>query len=392
MCRSWFRAVAPTAASSKRRSGRRPSPITRSCSSTPTPASRAWARSTACSSAAARCLRHDLEKALVPAVIGEDPFRISWLVKKMDDALDGVEEAKAAIEMALWDIVGKALNTPVYNLLGGKVRDRIPLSYSIPFGAPDDMATLAQERVKWGHRTIKVKVGSDDSARDIAGVKAIRKAIGPDVKLRVDGNMGWQTAKQAIAVILAMEECNLELVEQPLPAHDLDGMAEVRRSIGVPLMADESIRNPRSAMEVIRKRRRRYRERLCHRGRRTAERREDLCDVRSRRHALHDRQHAGIRHRHRGADPSRRRHEQSGSRQRHVRRALPSGRSADEAAADRERILVSAGGSGSRRRGRHESVGSLEQGGASRRNRTESSDARHLSRRVAISSSRTAAC
>ena len=113
-------------------------------------------------------LRHDLEKALVPAVIGEDPFRISWLVKKMDDALDGVEEAKAAIEMALWDIVGKALNTPVYNLLGGKVRDRIPLSYSIPFGAPDDMATLAQERVKWGHRTIKVKVGSDDSARDIA--------------------------------------------------------------------------------------------------------------------------------------------------------------------------------------------------------------------------------
>ena len=91
-------------------------------------------------------LRHDLEKGLVPAVIGEDPFRISRLVRKMDDALDGVEEAKAAIEMALWDIVGKALHTPVYNLLGGKVRDRIPLSYSIPFGAPDDMAGLAQER------------------------------------------------------------------------------------------------------------------------------------------------------------------------------------------------------------------------------------------------------
>jgi L-alanine-DL-glutamate epimerase-like enolase superfamily enzyme len=198
-------------------------------------------------------LRHDLEKALVPAVIGEDPFRISWLVKKMDDVLDGVEEAKAGIEMALWDIVGKALSTPVYNLLGGKVRDRIPLSYSIPFGAPDDMAGLALERVKWGHRTIKVKVGSEDSARDIAAVKSIRKAIGPDVKLRVDGNMGWQTAKQAIQVIRAMEDSNLELVEQPLPAYDLDGMAEVRRSIGVPLMADESIRNPRSVMQVIRR-------------------------------------------------------------------------------------------------------------------------------------------
>jgi muconate cycloisomerase len=199
-------------------------------------------------------LRHDLERALVPAVVGEDPFRISRLVKKMDDALDGVEKAKAAIEMALWDIVGKALDTPVYNLLGGKVRDRIPLSYSIPFGAPEDMARLAQERVTWGHRTIKVKVGSDDPARDVAAVELVRAAIGPDVKLRVDGNMGWQTAKQAIAVIVKMEESNLELVEQPLPAHDLEGMAEVRRSIRVPLMADESIRNPRSAMQVIRHR------------------------------------------------------------------------------------------------------------------------------------------
>lgn len=198
-------------------------------------------------------LRHDLTAGLVPAVIGEDPFRIRAIVQKMDQALDGVEEAKAAIEMALWDIVGKALKTPVYNLLGGKVRDRVPLSYSIPFGDPKDMAELARERVKWGNKTVKVKVGSEDAARDIAAVKMIRDAIGPDIKLRVDGNMGWQTAKQAIQVIREMEKQNLELVEQPLPAYDLDGMAEVRRGINVPLMADESIRNPHSAMQVIRR-------------------------------------------------------------------------------------------------------------------------------------------
>lgn len=196
-------------------------------------------------------LRHDAEVALAPAVIGEDPFQISRIVQKMDMALDGSEEAKAGLEMALWDIVGKALNTPVYNLLGGKVRERVPISYSIPFGPPEAMAELAQERVAWGHRTIKVKVGSDNPARDIAAVRLIRKAIGDDVKLRVDGNMGWPTAKHAIQVIRAMEENNLELVEQPLRADDLVGMAEVRRSIGVPLMADESIRNPRSAMNVI---------------------------------------------------------------------------------------------------------------------------------------------
>ncbi len=96
-----------------------------------------------------------------------------------------------------------------------------------------------------------MKVGSEDSTRDIAAVKEVRKAIGADVKLRVDGNMGWRTPKQAIHIIRAMEEWDLELVEQPLPAHDLDGMAEIRRNIGVPLMADESIRTPRSAMQVI---------------------------------------------------------------------------------------------------------------------------------------------
>lgn len=200
-----------------------------------------------------KLLQHDLEVALVPAVLGEDPFRIAYLVQKMDRALDGVEEAKAAIEMALWDILGKALKTPVYNLLGGKVRERIPLSYSIPFGQPDEMAAFGAERVRAGHRTVKVKVGSGDDARDIEAVAKIRAAIGPDIKLRVDGNMGFPTAKQAIHVIKQMERWNLELVEQPLPAYDLDGMAEIRRAIGVPLMADESIRNPRNVMDVIRR-------------------------------------------------------------------------------------------------------------------------------------------
>jgi muconate cycloisomerase len=198
-------------------------------------------------------LRHDLTEALVPAVIGEDPFRIAAIVDKMNRTLDGVEEAKAGIEMALWDIVGKALETPVYNLLGGKVRDRVPLSYSIPFGDPKDMAELARERVKWGNKTVKVKVGSEDPARDIAAVTMIRQTIGPDIKLRVDGNMGWRTAKEAVQIIHAMESQDLELVEQPLPAHDLDGMADIRRNIHVPLMADESIRDPRSAMQVIRR-------------------------------------------------------------------------------------------------------------------------------------------
>jgi L-alanine-DL-glutamate epimerase-like enolase superfamily enzyme len=199
-----------------------------------------------------RLLARDVEAALAPAVIGEDPRRIAYLVQKMDRALDGVEEAKAGIEMALWDILGKALGAPVYALLGGKVRERVPLSYSVPFGEPKAMAEFARERVGEGHCTIKVKVGNDP-ARDVEAVERVREAIGPGVRLRVDANMAWPTAKEAIRLIRAMEPWDLELVEQPLPPRELDAMAEVRRAIGVPLMADESIRTPRDAMEVIRR-------------------------------------------------------------------------------------------------------------------------------------------
>jgi L-Ala-D/L-Glu epimerase / N-acetyl-D-glutamate racemase len=199
-----------------------------------------------------RLLAQDVEAVLAPAVIGEDPARIAFLVQKMDRALDGVEEAKAGVEMALWDILGKALDTPVYTLLGGKVRERIPLSYSVPFGEPKAMAEYALERVREGHRTVKVKVGNAPDL-DVEAVQRVREAIGPAVWLRVDANMAWSTAKEAIRLIRAMEPWELELVEQPLPPRELDAMAEVRRAIGVPLMVDESIRTPRDAMEVIRR-------------------------------------------------------------------------------------------------------------------------------------------
>jgi muconate cycloisomerase len=198
-----------------------------------------------------RLLARDVEALLAPAVLGEDPRRIAYLVQKMDRALDGVEEAKAGIEMALWDILGKALGAPVHALLGGKVRERIPLSYSVPFGEPAAMAEFARDRVREGHRTIKVKVGNDPG-RDVEAVERVRAAIGPAVRLRIDANMAWRTAKEAIRLIRAMERWDLELVEQPLPPRDLVALAEVRRAIGVPLMADESIRTPRDAMDVIR--------------------------------------------------------------------------------------------------------------------------------------------
>ena len=97
---------------------------------------------------------------LAPVLIGQDPAA-SPSRRAMDKALDGVEPAKAGLEMALCDILGKAAELPVYVLLGGLVRDRIPLSHSITFGAPEQMADFAAERVAEGFRTVKVKVGQE---------------------------------------------------------------------------------------------------------------------------------------------------------------------------------------------------------------------------------------
>ena len=203
------------------------------------------------------------------------------------------------------------------------------------------MADYARERVDEGHRTIKVKVGNDP-ARDVEAVERVRAAIGPACELRVDANMAWPTAKEAIRLIRAMERWDLELVEQPLPPRELDahggGAPRDRRA------ADGRRERPHPARRDggDPPRRRRHRQRLRHRGGRPAEREPDLRALRGGGHAVHDRQHARVRHRHGGADPSRRRHDQPRPRQRHLRRPLSRRGSADPAAADRGRVRVSA--------------------------------------------------
>ncbi len=136
---------------------------------------------------------HFVNDLFGPALIGADPFAINQSLRAMETSFEGAWPARAAVEMALFDIVGKALDTPVYNLLGGRVRESIVLSRSIPMDAPIEMAAIASRAVGDGFTCVKVKVGRDPAA-DLAAVAAIREAIGPDILLRVDANMGWRTA------------------------------------------------------------------------------------------------------------------------------------------------------------------------------------------------------
>ena len=165
--------------------------------------------------------------------IDADPGHIEDIVTAMDKRLRANAAAKASVDMALYDLLGKRLGAPVYQLLGLNP-ERTPLtSFTIGIDEPAAMARKAAEAAKT-YPILKIKVGT---GHDLDIVRAIRGAT--DATLRVDANAAW-TPKQAIRVIRELEPYNIEFVEQPLPPTDLDGLRFVREHVTLPIIADES--------------------------------------------------------------------------------------------------------------------------------------------------------
>ena len=192
-----------------------------------------------------------IDRILAPAVMGCDPCDIGALDRRMDDATRHNWFAKSAIEMACWDIQGKAAGKPIYELLGGACRDlSIRSRYSMGAYEPPRAAERARELVAQGFDTIKVKVGTDPDA-DVRRVRAVREAIGPDLRLMIDANCGWDV-DTAIRCINELEDCDLWLVEQPTPDGDYAAMARVRRETSPPVMADDICFDLIHARELIR--------------------------------------------------------------------------------------------------------------------------------------------
>jgi muconate cycloisomerase len=184
-----------------------------------------------------------------PMLIGRDVCDWGEILLQLDTIIDN-PFTKAAIEMALLDLVGKLERRPVYELLGGAKNPlRIPIKFSIGLREPEETAAIALERVKQGFTAIKLKVGPDPE-KDLRRVRAVREAVGPDIRLNVDVNGGW-SVEQAIREIPRYEEFCLEYVEQPTPRWDIDGMAKVRRESPLPIMADESVFAVWQAEKVI---------------------------------------------------------------------------------------------------------------------------------------------
>ncbi len=155
--------------------------------------------------------------------------------------------------MALHDLAARRLGVSLPVLLGS-TRHRVDTDVTLSAGSADELAEVAATRVKDGFGVLKLKVGTD-AAADVDRVRAARDAVGPDVALRLDANQGW-TAREAVTVISALEDAGVrvELVEQPVRAEDLDGLAWVTARVATPVMADESVYGVRDLVEVIRRR------------------------------------------------------------------------------------------------------------------------------------------
>ena len=191
-----------------------------------------------------------LRSELAPLLIGRDAGNIADLVAAMDSVSPEHSEAKASIEMACCDVFAKALNLPLHQLMGGAVKNRLLLNGWIGIVAPDQAARDAEAWQRAGFRSIKIKLGGGTQG-DRDRVQAVREVVGPDMPLRGDANAHYSVA-ESIELGRLLEPCQLQLLEQPVAADDLQGLARVRQAISTPIMADESITDHRSLIEVIR--------------------------------------------------------------------------------------------------------------------------------------------
>jgi len=179
-------------------------------------------------------------------LVGMDPFDIGLVHGIMDETI-GNGAMKAALDEALYDVMGKKTDLPIHKLLGGLQHRKIPTQRAVTIRSPAEMAKEAAAFVAEGFMTFEVKVGLEPE-RDVERVKAVREATGNDAVLIVDANIGW-TPMQAIRVLRRVEKYDV-LAEQPTKG--VRNLAEVRRAVNMPIIADESCYTPEDALEVIR--------------------------------------------------------------------------------------------------------------------------------------------
>jgi muconate cycloisomerase len=192
-----------------------------------------------------------------PALLGKSIFDIEAINEIFDLRLSGNPAARAVLDIAVRDAAGKALKTPIYNMIGGLCQPRIPLEWSVSMA--DDVGTMIAEAKRavdeFGIRVLCLKMADRRGWRqDVANFAAVRKAVGENVMIGIDPNTGW-TLADSLSAIAEIRKMGLGYIEQPVERRDLEGMAEIRRAAGgVPVMADEGIFTLQDAYALARAR------------------------------------------------------------------------------------------------------------------------------------------
>ena len=184
-----------------------------------------------------------------PVLRGSDPLRWALVLETLKRELGDKPSARAAVDMALFDIVGKVAGLPLWKLLGG-YRESIPTSVTLGILSESETVAAAQHWIALGFKCLKIKGGRDVDG-DVARVLKVREHVGAEIELRFDANQGY-TVEQARRFVEDTRSANLELLEQPTPKGQPELLGEVTRSVSIPVMADESLMTLRDAFRLAR--------------------------------------------------------------------------------------------------------------------------------------------
>jgi muconate cycloisomerase len=188
---------------------------------------------------------------VAPHLIGQNPIHISALESHLDLMVHGNLLARGAVDMALFDIVGKAYNLPAHMLLGGLYQDKLPLLGPIGSGTPDEDATAIQQLIQEGYKTVMIKMGALPIADEIQRMIAAQEKFGDRIKIIVDANQGW-TLAETLEFIDGISGSRPVLLEQPIERDDIEGLKRIRNYAPCPLSADEGVASIREAATLIR--------------------------------------------------------------------------------------------------------------------------------------------
>ena len=186
---------------------------------------------------------------MADSIVGSDPFDIEMIVVNVLELSIGNVDVVACVDLALWDIIGKALGQPVYRLISGHCQDPIAVDYTLSATEPEKMAETALKIHQEGFQGVVVKITGSPLDKDVERVKQVRDALPSHCTVRVDCN-GAYLKDQAVEFMKKISKMDIEFVEQPVPAGDIDGL-KASWSFGIPINVDESLKTLQDAIELV---------------------------------------------------------------------------------------------------------------------------------------------